>query len=110
MGLGKHFTDALITTKSTEEAFDIAKDAIMQVSKCKIKVAEFNNGHFFIHSSEKVNWLSTNWPTIIKIHSETLNEETIIAVEVYSNGTSITQSGNTKKKLSLLVDILRREL
>lgn len=110
MRLGREFTDALKTTLSTEEAFDVVKNAIEQHTKIKVQITDFTDGHFFIKGKEKINWLSTNWPSVVEVYSKNLNGSTLIVIKMYSNGTSITQTSDTLKKITNLVELLKENI
>jgi cell division FtsZ-interacting protein ZapD len=107
MKLGREFTGVISSKKPLKELFEIVLKVVGDTSKIIIKEKNIDNNGFSMSGSEKINWLSTNWPTSLEVSTDIIEEKKIIKVKVYSKGTSITQSSNSRKTLDNLLDNLK---
>ncbi|PAT00968.1 hypothetical protein CI105_09145 [Candidatus Izimaplasma bacterium ZiA1] len=105
-GLGKSFNEVLNYQGTIEKLDDILVKSITNTTNIIIKEHTIQNDEIYIFGREKTDLLSTNWPSSMEIKTDKKNDKFLVNIRVFSKGTSFTQSGNTRKFLSLYVDNL----
>jgi hypothetical protein len=98
MAIGKTETKTAKSSKDLETTYEVCKKLGID-GGLLMKSDTKREQDFELHFAEPMKWLSTNYPNNIKFIGEIYEDSVTVRLEAYSNGVSITQSGNTARFL-----------
>lgn len=73
----------------------------------KVKAGDLTESGFLIKASERMKWLTTNWPVSFKISAEKVGSEWAVIVAGGSSMGSITQDHNNQQKAAELANLIK---
>ena len=86
-----------------KKAHELLKKAL-SAQKLVIKEETKVPDGFEVVASEKVNFLSTNWPAKVQVNAAAVGEDVVLTFSLGSTLTSLTQMNANSKKVELLVE------
>lgn len=90
--------------------FSKLKSAVYQaIQKMNLntKIDYSSDSHISVEVSEKMKWLSTNWPVSFKIESQNSDNGLTLVVKVGTILTSYTQEISNQAKINEFIDLVK---
>jgi len=106
MAFGKEFIKAKSFSCNQDELIKAIEDAISIIG-LKTKESKFDNEQIYFLASEKLKFLSTNWPASYNIVGKRVDGGYKLIVKCWAKMTSITQDRYTEKKTQEFIDLVK---
>ncbi len=106
MALGKKFTKT-ISFNCTQENLKKAIQESINVLGLKPKEKNITEEKVYFLVSEKLSFMSTNWPVSYDIQANKINNGWRLIVKCWAKMTSLTQDRHTEKKPQEFIDLVK---
>jgi len=104
--MSKDITAAYVYKGSTEKLLEAVRKAINNMG-LNIKNQNINKESFSFEVSEKMKWLTTNWPIKFRVDSTFANGSSTLIIKASSTLTSYTQEFSNQAKINEFLDLVK---
>jgi hypothetical protein len=106
MALGKEFTKTISFNCTQEELKNAVRESI-NILGLKLKENKITEDQIYFLASEKMSFLSTNWPVSYDIRGKKIQSGWRLIIKCWAKMTSITQDRHTEKKPQEFIEIVK---
>lgn len=106
MALGKEFTKTISFNCTQEELKNAVRESI-NILGLKLKENKITEDQIYFLASEKMSFLSTNWPVSYDIRGKKIQNGWRLIIKCWAKMTSITQDRHTEKKPQEFIEIVK---
>lgn len=106
MALGKEFTKTISLNCTQDELKNAVQESI-KILSLKLKESNTTENQIYYLASEKLSFLSTNWPVNYDIKGKKIANGFRLIVKCWAKMTSITQDRHTEKKPQEFIELVK---